>query len=59
MDEILKELDLVYKAISSIPVTYDSVDTMAVARAKLRNIYSQLSNPPQNDDVKEESANGT
>lgn len=59
MDEILKELDLVYKAISSIPVTYDSVDTMAVARAKLRNIYSQLSNSPRNAEVKEGSANGS
>ena len=59
MDEILKELDLVYKAISSIPVTYDSVDTMAVAREKLRNIYSQLSNSPRNAEVKEGSANGS
>ena len=42
MDEILKELDNVFTTISSIPVTYDAVDTMAVARAKLRHVYAQL-----------------
>lgn len=42
MDDILKELDAVFQTISSIPVTHDSVDTMAVARAKLRNIYAKL-----------------
>lgn len=42
MDEILKELESVYQTISSIPVTHDSVDAMAVARSKLRKIYAQL-----------------
>lgn len=41
MDEILKELETVYQTISSIPVTHDSVDAMAVARSKLRKIYAQ------------------
>lgn len=42
MDEILKELDTVFQTISNIPVTHDSVDMMAVARAKLRKVYAQL-----------------
>lgn len=42
MDEILKELESVYQTISSIPVTHDSVDAMAVARSKLRKIYALL-----------------
>lgn len=42
MNEILKELDAVFQTISSIPVTHDSVDAMAVARAKLRKVYAQL-----------------
>lgn len=42
MDEILKELDEAYKAISSIPVAGDAVDAMAVARAHLRKAYTEL-----------------
>lgn len=42
MDEILKDLDTVYKAISSISVAGDAVDTMAVARARLRKVYAEL-----------------
>ena len=48
MEEIMKELDSVYKTVSSIPVTGDAVDAMAVVRAKLRKIYAEL------DKVKEE-----
>ena len=44
MDEIMKELDSVYKTVSSIPVTGDAVDAMAVVRAKLRKIYAELDN---------------
>lgn len=42
MDEIMKELDTVYKTVSAIPVTGDAVDAMAVVRAKLRKIYAEL-----------------
>ena len=42
LDEIMKELDSVYKTVSSIPVTGDAVDAMAVVRAKLRKIYAEL-----------------
>lgn len=44
MDEIIKELDEAYRVISSIPVTGDSVDAMAVVRAKLRKVYAELKN---------------
>ena len=43
MDDVLLELDSVFKIISSIPVTGDSVDNMSAARAKLRRIYAKLS----------------
>lgn len=42
MDEVLKELDIIFQTISAIPVTHDSVDAMAVARAKLRKVHAQL-----------------
>lgn len=42
LDELMKELDSVYKTVSSIPVTGDAVDAMAVVRAKLRKIYAEL-----------------
>ena len=58
MDEILKELDYVFRTISRIPVTEDSIDKMAVARAKLRKIYATLQNLPLNTDAKEAPTNG-
>ena len=42
MGEIIKEVQEAYQAISSIPVTGDAVDAMAVARAKLRKVYAEL-----------------
>lgn len=42
MDEVMNEIDVAYKAISSIPVTGDAVDAMAVARARLRNAYAKI-----------------
>lgn len=38
----LKELNEVYKLISSIPVSGDAVDALAIAREKLRNIYHEI-----------------
>ena len=58
MDEILKELDYVFRMISSIPVTEDSIDKMAVARAKLRKIYTTIQNLPPNTNAKEDPTNG-
>lgn len=42
MGELTKELQEAYQVISSIPVTGDAVDAMAVARAKLRKVYTEL-----------------
>jgi hypothetical protein len=36
VEEIMNSINTAFKAISSIPVTGDSVDAMAVARAQLR-----------------------
>lgn len=42
MTEIMKDLDQVFNIISSIPVSGNAVDAMAVARNKLRHIYAEL-----------------
>lgn len=42
MDDVLNELEITFKMISTIPVTGDSVDTMSAARVKLRKVYSKL-----------------
>ena len=42
MEAIMDSLNTAFKAISSIPVTGDSVDAMAVARAQLRKVYAEL-----------------
>lgn len=42
MDDILNEINEIYQAVSSIPVTGDAVDTVAVTRAKLRKVYADL-----------------
>lgn len=42
MEELMKELNSIYQAVSSIPVTGDAVDTMAVVRAKLRKVYADV-----------------
>lgn len=55
MDEILKDLESVYQMISNIPVTHDSVDAMAVARSKLRKVYTQLKETNVESTGKEEN----
>lgn len=42
MNDILKELDSVFRMISVIPVTGDAVDMMAAARSKLRRVCADL-----------------
>ena len=42
MEAIMDSLNAAFKAISSIPVTGDSVDAMAVARAQLRKAYAEV-----------------
>jgi hypothetical protein len=40
--ELLNEINSAFIMISRIPVTGDSVDAMAVARAKLRKVYEAI-----------------
>ena len=42
MNDILQELETAYQAISSIPVSGNAVDAMALARVKLRNVHEKL-----------------
>ena len=42
MDELAREVEDVFRIVSSIPVTNDAIDASAVARAKLRNLYTKL-----------------
>jgi hypothetical protein len=43
MDELMKELDVAFRMISSIAVSGDAVDAMAVARSKIRKVCEELS----------------
>lgn len=47
MDDILQDLEVAFKAISSISVSGDAVDAVALARTKLRKVYSELSKPKE------------
>lgn len=40
MDEIMKDLEVAFKATSAIPVTGDAVDALALIRNKLRKAYA-------------------
>lgn len=42
MDEIMRELDTVYRMVSSLTVNGDNVDIVAAVRSKLRKIGSSL-----------------
>ena len=42
MSEILKKLDSVFKMVSTIPVSGDSVEIMAAAKNSLREIYAEI-----------------
>ena len=41
-NEILKDLDSAFIMMSRIPVAGDNVEAMAVSRAKLRKVFSEL-----------------
>lgn len=55
MNETLKELNLVFQLVSSIPVTGDSVDTVAAVRAKLRKIYAEIEKASMKPEVDSEA----
>ena len=42
MNKLLQELETAYKASSTIPVTGDAVDALALIRTKLRKVYIEL-----------------
>jgi hypothetical protein len=42
-DEFLHDLDVAYRMISSVPVSGDAVDAIAVARSKIRRVREELS----------------
>lgn len=42
MKDIMNDINGAFQMISSIPVAGDAVDTMAVARAKLKEAYRKL-----------------
>lgn len=44
MQNVLNDLDVVFKMISRIPVSGEAVDLMAASREKLRHVYSTLKN---------------
>ena len=54
MNETLKELNHVFQLVSSVPVTGDSVDTVAAVRAKLRKIYADLEKASAKNEVNAE-----
>lgn len=54
MDEILKDLDTAFKAVSTISVSGDAVDAIALARAKLRNAYASLQKIKLENDAAQE-----
>ena len=41
--ELLHDLDVAFRMISSIAVSGDAVDAIAVARAKIRKVHEELS----------------
>lgn len=50
MDDIISEINSIYQTVSSIPVTGDAVDVMAVVRAKLRKVHADLKEKCKEDD---------
>ena len=42
MEEIMKDLEIAFKATSAIPVTGDAVDALALIRNKLRKVYTAV-----------------
>lgn len=42
MEEIMKDLEVAFKATSAISVTGDAVDALALVRNKLRKVYTTV-----------------
>lgn len=58
VENILKELDMAFGLISSILVSGEAVDSMAVARQKLRGVYAELKKLNTEEKAKEAETDG-
>lgn len=58
MENLLKELDIAFSLISSIPVSGEAVDVMAAARNKLRGVYAELKKLGAEAETKEAETDG-
>lgn len=56
MDEIMKDLEVAFKATSAIPVTGDAVDALALVRNKLRKAYASAEKIVADNKAKESSS---
>lgn len=54
MDEILKELDFVYRILLEMPVSGNNVKRLAIVETKLEHVYSELAKL----NTKEDTGNG-
>lgn len=59
MKDLMKDVDSAFRMISSIPVSGDAVDAVAVARAKLRGVYQRLETLAVEAEKKEETSEVT
>ena len=50
MNELQRELDEVFRLISAIPVSGESVEVMAMARERLRRAYQQAGKAEKEED---------
>lgn len=41
-ETIMQELQIIYRTVSSVPVTNDNIDVMAEVRARLRKVYAEV-----------------
>lgn len=57
MKNTLMELNTIFQLVSTIPVTGDSVETMAAVRSKLRNVYGYLNNMSETKEEVQTNAN--
>ena len=58
MEELMRELDSVFKMISRIPVAGDNVDLMAASRERLRYVYASLKKMAEEQSCDTESTGG-
>ena len=58
MEKLLKELDIAFSLISSVPVSGENVDVMAAARNKLRGVYAELKKLSENAKKEAEQTDG-